>query len=400
MLDPAAENELAAWSPEWVASAILLATALVYVRGWLRGERDRARLGAFLGAIALLAIAIASPLEALDDSYLSAHMTQHFLLMMAAPPLLLAGHPFVPFLARIAEGLGEARVEAAARVARADGGYRRWLTAPPVAGVLFAASMIFWHIPRLFELALASPFWHDIEHATFFWGGILFWWPILESKRWPRWVSIPYLLFGDLINTAVAAFFVFSGRVLYPSYAAARVSGLSALDDQVLAGLIMWVPGSIVYLVPAFVITMRVSIGRAGTLKGRPIDLWSPIGYLYGYRYRRLIEAMSRPTDLVQGTLDLLILKILALQPMHGWAIAERMKQMSKDILQVGPGSLYPALHKLEKEGWVEAEWSVNEAKRRVKFYSITKEGRKRLEQEAAGWKRLSGAISSIVFVR
>lgn len=109
---------------------------------------------------------------------------------------------------------------------------------------------------------------------------------------------------------------------------------------------------------------------------------------------------MSRPTDLVQGTLDLLILKILALQPMHGWAIAERMKQMSKDILQVGPGSLYPALHKLEKEGWVEAEWSVNEAKRRVKFYSITKEGRKRLEQEAAGWKRLSGAISSIVFVR
>ena len=109
---------------------------------------------------------------------------------------------------------------------------------------------------------------------------------------------------------------------------------------------------------------------------------------------------MSRPTDLVQGTLDLLILKILVLQPMHGWAIAERMKQMSKDILQVGPGSLYPALHKLEKEGWVETEWSVNEARRRVKFYSITKEGRKRLQQETADWKRLSGAISSIVFVR
>lgn len=109
---------------------------------------------------------------------------------------------------------------------------------------------------------------------------------------------------------------------------------------------------------------------------------------------------MSRPTDLVQGTLDLLILKILALQPMHGWAIAERLKQMSKDVLQVGPGSLYPALHKLEREGWVEAEWSVNTAKRRVKFYSITKEGRKRLQQEAAGWRRLSGAISSIVFAR
>jgi PadR family transcriptional regulator PadR len=109
---------------------------------------------------------------------------------------------------------------------------------------------------------------------------------------------------------------------------------------------------------------------------------------------------MSKPTDLVQGTLDLLILRILVLQPMHGWAVAERLKQMSKEVLQVGPGSLYPALHKLEQEGWVEAEWSVNEARRRVKFYSITKEGRKRLQQEAADWKRLSGAISSIVFAR
>jgi PadR family transcriptional regulator PadR len=107
---------------------------------------------------------------------------------------------------------------------------------------------------------------------------------------------------------------------------------------------------------------------------------------------------MSRPADLVQGTLDLLILRILALQPLHGWAIGERMTQMSNAILQVGPGSLYPALHKLEQAGWVAAEWSVNEAGRRVKFYSITKEGRKRLQKEAADWKRLSGAISSIVF--
>ena len=107
---------------------------------------------------------------------------------------------------------------------------------------------------------------------------------------------------------------------------------------------------------------------------------------------------MSKPTDLVQGTLDLLILKILALQPLHGWAIGERMTQMSKDILQVGPGSLYPALHKMEQAGWIEAEWSVSDAGRRVKFYSITREGRKRLQREAADWKRLSGAISAIVF--
>jgi transcriptional regulator len=107
---------------------------------------------------------------------------------------------------------------------------------------------------------------------------------------------------------------------------------------------------------------------------------------------------MSKPANLVQGTLDLLFLKILDLESMHGWAIAERLKQMSKDELRVGPGSLYPALHKLEREGWVQAEWSADEANRRVKFYSITKEGRKRLRAEAADWKRLSGAISSIIF--
>ncbi len=104
-----------------------------------------------------------------------------------------------------------------------------------------------------------------------------------------------------------------------------------------------------------------------------------------------------KPTDLVQGTLGLLILRILALEPMHGWALAERLKQMSKEVLQVGPGSLYPALHKLEQEGWIDAEWLVSDTHRRVKFYSLTKEGRKQLAAETAEWKRLSGAISAIV---
>ena len=106
---------------------------------------------------------------------------------------------------------------------------------------------------------------------------------------------------------------------------------------------------------------------------------------------------MSKPNDLVQGTLNLLILKILALERMHGWALSQRLKQMSKDILHVGPGSLYPALHKLEQEGWIAAEWSISETKRRVKFYSLTAQGRKQLNQETADWKRLSGAISAIV---
>src|SRR5215467_12418382 len=106
---------------------------------------------------------------------------------------------------------------------------------------------------------------------------------------------------------------------------------------------------------------------------------------------------MSKPTDLVQGTLDLLILKIIALEPMHGWAIARRIRQMSNEVLQVGQSALYPALHKLEQQGWIEAEWKVSENNRRAKYYSLTRAGRKALDHEAVQWERLSAAISLIV---
>ena len=106
---------------------------------------------------------------------------------------------------------------------------------------------------------------------------------------------------------------------------------------------------------------------------------------------------MSKPTDLVQGTLDLLILKIVALQTMHGWAIAQRIRQMSSEVLQVGQSALYPALHKLEQQGWIAAEWKISETNRRAKYYSLTRSGRKALAEEAANWERLSGAISTIV---
>jgi transcriptional regulator len=106
---------------------------------------------------------------------------------------------------------------------------------------------------------------------------------------------------------------------------------------------------------------------------------------------------MSKPTDLVQGTLDLLVLKIVALEPMHGWAIAQRIHQMSAEVLQVGQSALYPALHKLEQQGWIEAEWKISENGRRAKYYSLTRSGRKALAQEAANWDRLSAAISAIV---
>lgn len=106
---------------------------------------------------------------------------------------------------------------------------------------------------------------------------------------------------------------------------------------------------------------------------------------------------MSKPSDLMQGTLDMLILKILALQPMNGWSISQRLKQISSDVLGVSDGSLYPALHKLENRGWIRAQWKMSESNRRSRFYSLTRLGRKQLEKETANWNRVSAAISGIV---
>jgi PadR family transcriptional regulator, regulatory protein PadR len=106
---------------------------------------------------------------------------------------------------------------------------------------------------------------------------------------------------------------------------------------------------------------------------------------------------MSKPTDLVQGTLDLLILKTLSLQAMHGWAIAKRIQQISSEVLQVQQGSLYPALHRLEQQGWIRAKWAESETGRQAKFYSLSASGRKQLQAETADWKRLSTAINLVV---
>jgi transcriptional regulator len=109
---------------------------------------------------------------------------------------------------------------------------------------------------------------------------------------------------------------------------------------------------------------------------------------------------MSRPTDLVQGTLNLLVLKMVALEPMNGFAISQRLKQVSNEVLQVTDGSLYPALHKLEQEGLIKAEWRQSENNRRARYYSLTRLGRRRLAQEREAWDRLSAAISMVIRLR
>jgi transcriptional regulator len=106
---------------------------------------------------------------------------------------------------------------------------------------------------------------------------------------------------------------------------------------------------------------------------------------------------VGKPTDLLQGTLDLLILKTIALEPQHGWAIAQRIRQLSNDVLQVQQGSLYPALQRLERQGWITADWGASENNRRARFYRLTGAGRRRLEKEEAAWERLAGAVTLLL---
>jgi transcriptional regulator len=106
---------------------------------------------------------------------------------------------------------------------------------------------------------------------------------------------------------------------------------------------------------------------------------------------------MTKPTDLIQGTLDLLIMRTIATDELHGWAIAQRIQELSNDVLQVNQGSLYPALQRLERQGWITADWGMSETNRRARFYRLTAAGRKRLERERADWERLSAAISLVM---
>jgi cytochrome c oxidase assembly factor CtaG/ferredoxin len=262
---------LTSWTLDARVIVLLLLLALIYVRGWLRGrsfvrdEREWGRLGAFLGGLLLVFLATESPLDAFDSLFLSAHMTQHLLLMMFAPPLILFGAPFLPMLRGLPRKFVKEGI-APFLTWRPLKQFFAWLTSPPPAWALFVLSSIVWHLPACYELALRSPVWHGVQHASFFWTGILFWWPILQpgpgKQKWPTWMAVPYLLFADIVNTIIAAFFVFSGTLLYPSYAVVRAGSMTALQDQSLAGLIMWVPGSIVYLAPAFVFMARVVSGE------------------------------------------------------------------------------------------------------------------------------------------
>lgn len=251
----------------WIITPLLL-TAGIYWCGWRDLHRRLPRrftvwrLVAFQAALFTLFLTLASPLHEFAEMLLQFHMIQHLLLMMVVPPLLLLGAPILPLLRGLPRPVlqhGLAPVFASTVLRRLG----HFLTHPIVCLVAFTVSNVTWHLPGLYELALRSEFWHDVQHVCFLGTGLLFWWPVVQPwpsrLRWPRWTMIPYLLFADIQNTALSAFLIFSERVLYPTYAAVpRLWGITALDDQAAAGAIMWVPGSVIFLVPVGVLAIRL----------------------------------------------------------------------------------------------------------------------------------------------
>lgn len=258
--------------PFWATSG-LLASGLLYLRGWNRIRRTRPQLfpswraWCFLGGLFSLYVAIGSPIDALDDVLLTAHMTQHLIFMSVVPPLLLLAAPAVPLLRSLPRWLVR---DALGPLFRMQWLHRlfRFLTNPVFAWLAMNIAYLGWHLPAAYELALRSDNWHALEHACFLITSLLFWFPIIQP--WPsvgrgsRWALLPYLVGADLVNTVFSASLTFSQSVIYPSYAAApRVFDISAISDQAAAGALMWVIGSIFYLVPVAAIAHRLLSPRS-----------------------------------------------------------------------------------------------------------------------------------------
>jgi putative membrane protein len=249
----------------------LAALAVLYLRGWCRLWKALPelmpawRLAAFGGGIVSLWLAVGSPLAKLDEQLLTAHMVQHLLLMIVAAPLILLGAPSITLL----HGLPRCFVRDTL------GPLMRWrpvhrlggiCTRPAFGWLAASVAVIGWHVPAAFDLALRSHGWHEIEHACFFAAGLLFWWPVIQP--WPsvtgspRW-SVPlYLFLATLPCDALSAFLAFCDHVVYRPYLSARGAfNLSPLQDQGLAGALMWVTVTFAYLIPALVVTVQILSG-------------------------------------------------------------------------------------------------------------------------------------------
>jgi putative membrane protein len=255
----------------WFPLALLL-TEFLYLRGWLRLRSTSVKLIpawrviSFSLGLFLIWMAVGSPLAALDEQMLTVHMIQHLLLMSFAAPLILLGLPVTPFLQGLPHQFAQAVVGPLFRWPPVQG-LGRMLVRPTFSWLAATATLVGWHIPAIFTLALRSGAWHLFEQATFLVAGLLFWWPVVQPwpnvPTEPRWSILLYLFLATLPCDILSAFLVFSEHVAYPVYlSASRQSGLSVLADQQCAGALMWTCITIVYLVPAAILSTRLLAPR------------------------------------------------------------------------------------------------------------------------------------------
>jgi putative membrane protein len=247
---------------------VIVSTALVYFRGWLRLRSTSLnaiapwRAAGFLLGLFLIWIAVVSPVAALDHELLTVHMVQHLLLMTLAPPLIWLGAPVMPLL----QGLPRQFAQGVIRPVFQSSPVRRLgraLGQPAFCWLAACAVLIGWHIPALFALGLHSEMWHAVEQVSFLVTGLLFWWPVVQPwpslSRWPEWSILLYLFVATLPCDILSGFLVFCDRVVYPVYfSSSKPLGFSALEDQQCAGALMWTCVTVVYLVAGTIFTTHL----------------------------------------------------------------------------------------------------------------------------------------------
>jgi putative membrane protein len=251
---------------------VLVLVFFLYVRGWRRIQRASAsaipgwRAASFILGISLVWVALGSPLAAYDHDLLTVHMIQHLLLMTLAPPLILLGEPMLAFWL----GLPQTAQTVLHPVLRRPlvQRFARMLSLRTLCWTVAALTLLGWHMPALFALGMQSAGWHVVEQASFSGAGFLFWWPVVQPwpdvLTGPQWSTLLYLFLATLPCDILSGFLVFSDRVAYPVYfSMPRHFGLSVMEDQQCAAALMWTCVTLVYLVPAAIVSTRLLSPRA-----------------------------------------------------------------------------------------------------------------------------------------
>jgi putative membrane protein len=270
------------WTLPASLDLVLVLEALLYLRGWIRLQLSRVnivpawRAASFLLGLFSIWLAIGSPLGALDEQLLTVHMAQHLLLMTIAPALILLGAPLLPLLHGLPRHFVQSFLAPPFRYPPMQR-LGRLLSQPAFCWLAATAALVGWHVPAAFTLALRSETWHVVEHSSFLVAGFLFWWPVIQPwpsvARGPRWFILPYLFLATLPCDILSAYLSFCDRVVYPVYLnTPRPFAISPLADQQCAGALMWTCITILYLLPAAILTIQLLTAQTVPANEAPLE--------------------------------------------------------------------------------------------------------------------------------